>query len=100
MNLKKIWLFLLLFTISFSAGHEYAFVALNENCYTANNSSVAELNKVTNILHEVHVEYHTAFTFTEKSIYIPITKKKNDFFKYNKVFLSFDYFNFFKPPIA
>lgn len=103
MNSKKIWLFLLLFAISFSATHDYAFVVLEDN-HCSVNSCISEIqnasNETADTLCEIHAEYHASYIFTEKSAYIAIIQKRDTLFKYNKMFLSLDYFNFFKPPIA
>lgn len=104
MSLKKIWLFLLLATISFSVMHDYAFAALEKkHCSVKSSLHEASENaqrETTDTLCEVHVECHSVFPFVEKSAYIPVIQKKASFFKYNETFLSLNYFNFFKPPIA
>ncbi|MGE4419259.1 MAG: hypothetical protein AB7D38_05440 [Sulfurimonas sp.] len=104
MNLKKIWLLLLLSAITFSVTHDYAFAALGENHCSVNSciseTSVIDLNEEADTLCKIHVEYHAAYPFTQKLVYIPTIQKRDTLFKYNKTFLSLDYFNFFKPPIA
>ncbi|MEK6658612.1 MAG: hypothetical protein AABY36_02895 [Campylobacterota bacterium] len=104
MNSKKIWSLLLLFAMSFSMLHDYTFAVLDGNHCSANKCiselSSASSTQTTDTLCKIHIEYHTAYLFLEKSAYIPIIQKRDDFFAYNKMFLSLDYFSFFKPPIA
>jgi len=104
MNSKKIWSLLLLFAMSFSIVHDYAFAVLDDN-HCSVEAYVAELSpsvscEKADMLCDIHFEYHTAYLFLEKSAYMPIIQKREDFFAYNEIFLSLDYFSFFKPPIA
>ena len=104
MNLKKICSLLLLFAISFSIVHDYTFALLDDNHYSENTfisevSSMAS-NATTDKSCKIHIDYHSAYLFFEKSAYIPIIQRRNDLFAYNEIFFSLDYFNFFKPPIA
>lgn len=104
MNFKKIWLFLLLGTISFSVVHDYAFAKLENDHYFLSsyihNSPNSGLDDTNSVLCEIHTEYHSAFLFVEKISYTPVIQKKDPLFKYGETFLSLAYFNFFKPPIA
>ncbi|MBE0514512.1 hypothetical protein [Sulfurimonas sp.] len=104
MNFKKIWLFLLLATISFSVVHDYTFAHLEDDHYYVSSylheAPDNALAKTSDTLCEVHIEYHSVSLFVERTADIPVAQKKDNLFKYNKMFLSLDYFNFFKPPIA
>ncbi|MDD5372512.1 MAG: hypothetical protein PHO62_03675 [Sulfurimonas sp.] len=93
---------LLLFAMSFSVLHDYTFAVLDNHCSSActSKASFEASNETTDTLCKIHTEYHTPYLFLEKSAYIPIIQKRDDFFTYNEMFLSLDYFSFFKPPIA
>lgn len=84
--------------------HDYTFAVLDGNHCSANGCiselSSASSTEKTDTLCKIHIEYHTAYLFLEKSAYIPIIQKREHFFAYNEMFLSLDYFSFFKPPIA
>ncbi|TKI70930.1 hypothetical protein FCU45_00635 [Sulfurimonas crateris] len=104
MNFKKIWLFLLLSTISFSVVHDYAFAKLKDDHYFLSSyihkALLSASDEKSAILCELHTEYHSAFLFVEKLSYTPVVQEKDELFKYSKTFISLAYFNFFKPPIA
>lgn len=104
MNSKKIWSLLLLFVISFSAAHDYSFAVL-DNKHSSIEAYLAELSSPVigghaDMLCDIHFEYHTPYLFLDNHISFPIVDAKDSLFVYDKIFLSLNYFNFFKPPIA
>jgi len=104
MNSKKLWSLLLLFAMSFSIFHDYVFAAFDDKHSSVNRCinelSSASSTPATDIVCDIHIEYHTTYLFVEKTTRIPIIQKKDDFSIYNETFISLDYFSFFKPPIA
>lgn len=104
MNSKKIWSLLLLFAISFSAAHDYTFAVL-DNKHSSIEAYVAELSSPimgghADMLCNIHFEYHTPYLFLDNHISFPIIKTEDSLFAYDEIFLSLNYFNLFKPPIA
>lgn len=104
MNSKKIWSLLLLFAISFSVVHDYTFAVL-DNKHSSIEAYVAELSspvmgEQADMLCDIHFEYHVPYIFLDNRIPFHIVATKNGFFAYDKIFISLDYFNFFKPPIT
>ena len=104
MNSKKIWSLLLLFAISFLVVHDYTFAVL-DNKHSSIEAYVSELSSPAmgeraDMLCDIHFEYHTPFLFLDNRISFPIVDAQDALFPYDEMFLSLDYFNFFKPPIA
>ena len=104
MNSKKIWSLLLLFAISFSVVHDYTFAVLDDK-HSSMEAYVTELSSPVmgehaDMLCDIHFEYNTPYLFLDNPISFPIVDTQDSLFAYDEIFLSLDYFNFFKPPIA
>ncbi len=104
MNSKKIWSLLLLFAISLSVVHDYTFAVLDDK-HSSMEAYVTELSSPVmgehaDMLCDIHFEYHTPYLLLDNSISFPIVDTQDSLFAYDEIFLSLDYFNFFKPPIA
>ena len=103
MNSKKIWLFALLIAMSYSVMHDYAFNILDDDRCSVQ-EYVSELSvpnsNTDGDLCDVHFEYHTSFLCPIELVSLPKMEKIEDFFIHNKIFLSRNFFDFFKPPTA
>lgn len=101
MNSKK-WSILLLIAMSFSLVHDYAFLLHDDQHSVKEYVSQLETpaSSMSSDLHDTHFEYHVAYIFPTKSASLSNMKREKTIFTYNEIFLSWNYFNFFKPPIA
>jgi len=103
MNSKKAWSFLLLIAMSFSLLHDYAFV-LFEDDHCSMKEYVSELT-VPNANADcefcnTHFEYHTAYILPSNSLKLSTVHRYQTIFTGNTLFTSWNYSNFFKPPIS
>jgi len=103
MNSKKVWSFLLLIAMSYSFVHDYAFNIFHDEHHSVQ-EYVSELTTLTSSeigdIHDVHFEYHVKYIFQSEFVSSLAKDGKETFFPHNKIFLSWKYFNFFKPPIV
>jgi len=104
MNVKKISSFILLFALSFSLVHDYIFVTLEKDHHSAveyifDEFYTSDSNK-DGLMHDIHTQYHAMDISPAKPHSILNTIKTKSIFKHNKVVLSYQSFNFLKPPIA
>lgn len=103
MNSKKIWLFLLLFAMSFSVVHDYTFALLEDSSCAGScmaKTSYETSNESVDPLCKIHGEYHALYLFCEKSASIFKIEKRGDCFTYQDLPLLQKSSHFLKPPIA
>lgn len=100
MKTKKLWIFLLLFTINFSLLHDIAFVLISPAYHTNDVCMVNTDNKKPNILCQLHNEYHSQHMLLRDSIKIPSPEIIADTFEYTYKTTTNQLFEFLKPPIA
>ena len=103
MNSKKIWSMLLLIGIIFSITHDYAYIVLDEDHHSVQ-EYISELNTPDSnhggVIHDIHAEQHASDIYLVNVFSFSNDKNLKPLFQHNKVFLSLNYFNSFKPPIA
>jgi len=103
MNSKKIWSLLLLVAISFSLAHDYTFTVLDDQHHSVQ-EYLSELttpdSNTDGFIHNIHSEYHTIDICPIELLSFSYTEKIKSIFQHNEIFLSRNYSNFFKPPIA
>ncbi|MCW8895181.1 MAG: hypothetical protein OQK48_07910 [Sulfurimonas sp.] len=109
MNSRKLWSLLLLTALSFSIAHDYTLTLLDKKHHSSQiQHSVQEYlstvitsdTHTDKFIHDIHNEYHTVDLCPTKKLLLSNTKKIKNSFKNSKVFLSWNYFNFLKPPIV
>lgn len=103
MNSKNIWSLLLLIAMSFSLVHDYTFVSLDNDKHSVQ-EYISELTTHSSnkdgFKHDIHSEYHNLYLCPTNTLLFSNTEKVESTFQYNEIFLSWNYFNFYKPPIA
>ena len=101
MKIKSIVSLLLLFVISFSLVHEFAFAYLDdEHCSTS--EYIAELERPTECgdICDVHYEYHAAYILPNTDLQFITTQINDNQITENDTYLFQTYSKTIKPPIV
>ncbi|PHR59392.1 MAG: hypothetical protein COA44_00130 [Arcobacter sp.] len=91
----------MLIAMSYSLVHDFTFSVLHDEQHSVK-EYISELTipAANEDIHDIHFEYHTAFVFPLKFIFLQNVIREETVFAHNKVFLSRSHFEFFKPPIT
>lgn len=100
MKPKKLWIFLLLFTINFSLLHDIAFVLISPAYHTNDVCIVKTDNKKSNILCQLHSEYHSQHMLLRDGIKLSPPETVAEVFEYTYNTTTKPLFEFLKPPIT
>lgn len=103
MNSKKVWSLLLLFAMSFSIAHDYSFMIIENDKHSVKeyiSELTASVPDTKELSHQLHGEFHVLEIATNELFSFGKIEKEINRFFYNEIVFSFNYFNFFKPPIA
>ena len=103
MSSKKTLSLLLLFAIIFSVMHDYTFIVLEDDHHSVkeyidtleayNSDSIEDI-------HDIHSQYHTSIICLIELLPADKIEKTDSIFINNDIFISWNNFYFFKPPIA
>lgn len=101
MKSKKIWLILLLIAMNYSIVHDYTFLLHDDEHSVQEYVTELEMSASDTDFdfHDVHYKYHITLLLAE-SFFFPNIPKKQSIFTCEKPTLSWNDFNFFKPPIV
>jgi len=102
MKYRSVLSFVLLFALGYMFVHDYAFSVSHDDRHSVQ-EYISEVTTSTSDdikdIHDVHFEYHLEYIFHTASLsFYNDTKQKLS--SYNKMCLSWEYFNFLRPPIV
>lgn len=103
MNFKKLCSLLLLFAISFSLLHDYAFIGLEDDHHSLAeyvNEHQGVASDTDEPVHQIHSQFHISDIYPTAFVFLKDIERERSFFTHNKIFLSQNHFSFFKPPIS
>lgn len=102
MNSRRLCSILLLIAMGYSLVHDYAFL-LHDDQHSAQeyvSQFEAPSQNMASDLHDTHYEYHLAYILPAKRDALASIKREKSHFLHNEIFLSWNNFNFLKPPIV